>query len=160
MHCPYSCNISRHITQPYASEKANDNVIAVDSAIADLHAFISDLRRVTPIRQALRVSPSLAAFGLDTMRTEIDYKMEQYQIACKNLGGQKLDLLNFWKNNSKKFPHLATISMHFLAIPPSSTSCERIFSRFSPLVYDYKRNRFDPHTISTLISLQSLFKDA
>lgn len=46
--------ISRHITQPYAAEKANDDVIAVESAIDDLHVFVSDLRRVTAIRQALR----------------------------------------------------------------------------------------------------------
>ncbi|KAL7072694.1 hypothetical protein ACQ4LE_008156 [Meloidogyne hapla] len=38
----------------------------------------------------------------ETMRTEIDYEMEQYQIGCKNLGGQKLDLLNFWKTNCLK----------------------------------------------------------
>uniref|UniRef100_A0A1I8BEF4 DUF2235 domain-containing protein n=1 Tax=Meloidogyne hapla TaxID=6305 RepID=A0A1I8BEF4_MELHA len=91
--------ISRHITQPYAAEKANDDVIAVESAIDDLHVFVSDL--------------SLAAFGNDTMRTEIDYEMEQYQIGCKNLGGQKLDLLNFWKTNSKKFPHLASFRCIF-----------------------------------------------
>ncbi|CAK5077458.1 unnamed protein product [Meloidogyne enterolobii] len=97
------------------------------------------------------VSPSLVTFGQNAMRTEIDFEMEQYETGCKNLGGHKLDLLKFWKENSMKIPHLSSISKHFLAIPSSSTSCERIFSRFSPLVYDYKRNRFDPHTISTLI---------
>lgn len=104
------------------------------------------------------VSPSLLEFGHST-RTEIDFEMEQYQNLCKTLGGNKIDLLKFWKNNSKHFPNLSTLSKHFLAIPSTSTSCERIFSRFSPIVYDYKRNRLDPHTISTLISLQSLFKD-
>uniref|UniRef100_A0A1I8BAR7 Mediator of RNA polymerase II transcription subunit 25 n=1 Tax=Meloidogyne hapla TaxID=6305 RepID=A0A1I8BAR7_MELHA len=133
--------ISRHITQPYAAEKANDDVIAVESAIGDLHVFVSDLsnsssskRCSTPacchtvaldlshlsqkvVRDVAKqyfpgclrphvenVSPSLAAFGNDTMRTEIDYEMEQYQIGCKNLGGQKLDLLNFLEDKFKKIP--------------------------------------------------------
>uniref|UniRef100_A0A915PFE9 Uncharacterized protein n=1 Tax=Meloidogyne floridensis TaxID=298350 RepID=A0A915PFE9_9BILA len=46
--------ISRHITQPYADHQTSDSVIAVQSAITDLHSFISDLRRITPISQALR----------------------------------------------------------------------------------------------------------
>lgn len=36
--------ISRHITQPYADDQPRVNVLAVESAINELHSFIADLR--------------------------------------------------------------------------------------------------------------------
>jgi len=59
------------------------------------------------------VSPSLVTFGQNAMRTEIDFEMEQYETGCKNLGGHKLDLLKFRKENSNKIPHLSNIYKHF-----------------------------------------------
>lgn len=104
------------------------------------------------------MSPSLSEFapGLNPL---IETELNGYENLASNLGGKSIDLLQFWDKQQTELPFLSKLAQEYLSIPASSTSCERIFSRFAPLVYDYKRNRFDAHTISRLISLQSLFRD-
>lgn len=82
-----------------------------------------------------------------------------YKNVSLNLGGKSIDILEFWAKHSSQFPFLSQLAREFLSIPASSAACERIFSRFAPIVYDYRRNRFDSFTISKLISLQSMFRD-
>jgi hypothetical protein len=73
--------------------------------------------------------------------------------------GKKLMWQNFGKENEKNFPYLSTLAREMPSIAASQTSCERIFSRFAPLVTDYHRNRLDAFTVSKMITLQSIYKD-
>ncbi len=42
--------------------------------------------------------------------------------------GRNEDLFKWWQKNCIRFPVLAKLARMYLAIPASSTSCERIFS--------------------------------
>lgn len=49
----------------------------------------------------------------------------------------------WWKANERRFPLLAVLARDYLSIPGSSSSLERLFSRFG-LVVNPRRNRIDP----------------
>jgi hAT family C-terminal dimerisation region len=45
-----------------------------------------------------------------------------------------MDPLQYWQNNSKRYPVLHQIAMSILAIPPTSAMVERLFSEASILL--------------------------
>ena len=53
---------------------------------------------------------------------------------------KKGDPLQWWRQNEKRFKHLAPLARRYLTPPPSSVPSERVFSEVSD-IYEKKRNR-------------------
>jgi hypothetical protein len=104
-------------------------------------------------------SPGLQAFT-EPPKRRIEVEMERYSHLCSLAKGRgETNILDFWKKHSPELTMLSSLAHEYLAIPASSTACERVFFRFAPMIIDYRRNKLDPFTISHLITLQSIFKD-
>ena len=61
--------------------------------------------------------------------------------------------LRWWKENYKRFPHVAILARKYLAIPCSSAPSERVFSQ-AKLIYSRSRWNMSPETLSHLVFLR------
>ncbi len=61
--------------------------------------------------------------------------------------------LEWWKENCKRFPHVAILARKYLAIPCSSAPSERVFSQ-AKLIYSRSRWNMSPETLSHLVFLR------
>ena len=61
--------------------------------------------------------------------------------------------LAWWKENCKRFPHVAILARKYLAIPCSSAPSERVFSQ-AKLIYSRSRWNMSPETLSHLVFLR------
>src|SRR6266536_720838 len=67
---------------------------------------------------------------------------------------QNTQPLDYWKNNSYKYPILSVLARRYLAIPATSASVERLFSVTSNIITK-NRNKLSLNTIKQLISLKN-----
>lgn len=67
------------------------------------------------------------------------------------------DMLLWWKDNSKRYPNLSRMAQHYLSIPGTSTSSERLFSSGKELITD-RRNRLNEISIQAVQCLKSWSK--
>ena len=63
------------------------------------------------------------------------------------------DVLNFWKDNQKKFPLLSETAWKWLCVPASSAPSERVFSSGGNIV-SYKRTKLQPEQVEKLLYIQ------
>ena len=63
--------------------------------------------------------------------------------------------LEWWRKYSAVFPYLAHVARHVLAIPATSASSERLFSRAGSVI-SAKRNRLAPDTASTFVAIGAI----
>ena len=54
--------------------------------------------------------------------------------------GADCDVLKWWKDNRKDFPHLAKMAREFLATPASTAGVERIFSACGQMHSDLRKS--------------------
>ena len=64
----------------------------------------------------------------------------------------KINILDWWANRASEFPVLSRIAADCLAIQPTSTSCEILFSSAGNTTSG-TRNRLDPETVDRLMCL-------
>lgn len=60
--------------------------------------------------------------------------------------------LEWWRQNEKRFPNLATVAKKYLAIPATSSASERVFSTGGNIVSP-QRSRLNPDKVNMLIFL-------
>ena len=70
------------------------------------------------------------------------------------ISNKDINPLDYWKQNSYRFPVLSILARRYLAIPATSAPIERIFS-VSNNIITKSRNRLLPNTIKQLILLKS-----
>jgi len=91
----------------------------------------------------------------NTIQEEIKRYVEMEEIDLTKKGGKdnKEDVINniliWWKENEKKFPHLAELAKKYLCIGATSVSCERVFSRAGWIV-SKRRSCLSDKNVSTL----------
>jgi hypothetical protein len=61
-----------------------------------------------------------------------------------------MEILNWWKINSVRYPKLADVAKKFLAVPATSASSESAF-RYGGLTITELRNRLSPDLVSDLL---------
>ena len=83
-------------------------------------------------------------------------KEEEYTEYIKEstISNKDINPLDYWKQNSYRFPILSILARRYLAIPATSASIERIFS-ISNNIITKSRNRLLPNTIKQLILLKN-----
>jgi len=96
------------------------------------------------------VDPFLEIF--DTSSDDIQGEFESYQQYVCTLE-DSIDVLEFWKNKSIRWPILSQLAVSILCIPATSTPSERGFSTMGRIVSKI-RNRIHPETAGTLIFLK------
>jgi len=74
---------------------------------------------------------------------------QKYLSTLKN--GESFNIINFWKND-KSFPTFKKLARKYLAIPASSSTSERFFSK-SVLLFEKKRNRLGIGLASAILFL-------
>ena len=72
---------------------------------------------------------------------------------------EEVDILQWWKINSSKYPVLSKMARDILAIPASTVRSESAFSTRGRIVSDY-RSRLTCSTVEVLICLQDWLKAA
>ena len=75
------------------------------------------------------------------------------------LGIDKPDALQLWWGLKKECPALAIVAMHYLSIPASSSSVERLFSQ-TGLIKSKLRNRLLPETLQKLVFTRGNWDDS
>lgn len=88
------------------------------------------------------------AFSMDVHR---------YINCSKTFSSNSLDVLDFWREKSALFPSLIPVAKKFLAIPATSASCERIFSKAGHLI-SKRRANFKPENIEKILFLHDFVK--
>lgn len=68
------------------------------------------------------------------------------------------DVLDYWKTNSQKFPHLSSMAIDILSIPAASAPIEAQFSSAGHL-FSKRRNRMTPEMLETLVLLHDWSKN-
>ena len=90
-----------------------------------------------------------------TTQTDATIEVRRY-FEEQNIERSK-DPLEWWKNNSVRFPKLHRVAKKYLCIPGSSVPSERLFSAAGQLVSE-RRNRLKPKNIDILLFLHHNLK--
>ena len=91
-------------------------MILEDSIYEMLEKKLSKKRRTTKFR----------------LKKQIDFEIELF--FKENLINIKCDVLDWWKRNKSKYPHLALVARMYLNIPSTQTTSERMFSSSGQIV--------------------------
>lgn len=67
------------------------------------------------------------------------------------------DPLAGWKSNECKYPHIAMMARHYLAVPGTEVPSERVFSTAGDMV-NAKRSTLSPDNVDILIFLKKNLK--
>ena len=67
------------------------------------------------------------------------------------------DVVQWWKDNSVKYPRLSKLAMRILSIPASSAASERVFSLAGNIITE-KCNRLTNKTVDNIVFLNSFYK--
>ena len=78
---------------------------------------------------------------------------ETQQTKCS----KKIDSLNWWFENKKRYPRLYILSLKYLCIPATSVASERVFSKGGEIV-SAKRSCLKPKNVNQLIFLNKNHK--
>jgi hypothetical protein len=81
--------------------------------------------------------------------SDLDLYLEEEMVPV----GIDLDLLQYWKTFSPKYPILAWMAREVLAVPASTVASESAFSSAEKTISDY-RSRLGSDTIEALVCLQ------
>lgn len=107
--------------------------------------------RVFDPRQAPAMERHIEAYGtLWELRTpaspELSEQWAAYQHCVRNEGiSASLDLADYWKGTSQRFPGIANIAMSYIYFPVSS-DCERSFSKYKTLLTDKRESLTELNT--------------
>ena len=82
-------------------------------------------------------------------------QVEQYLL--KKPVPQQSCVLTWWKDNSSKYPQLASIARDLLSIPTTSATSERIFST-AGLTVNKLRSTLKPNHVNALVFLNKNLK--
>lgn len=67
------------------------------------------------------------------------------------------NILNWWKDNQSKYPHMSRVGRWFLAVQATSVAAERVFSVAGDIL-TAKRSQLDPENVNKLIFLKKNMK--
>ena len=102
------------------------------------------------------ITPATPATQEQEIEAEVDEEIHRY---CSQSALWPINYndspLEWWKKHHPVFPCLARVARHVLAIPATSASSERLFSRAGSVITP-KRNRLASGTASTFIALSAI----
>ena len=112
-----------------------------------------DLSTAAPAGKKARTSrmslDELAGFNASSSEAITEYDRYLLLEDEKNCG----DVLNWWRGHESDYPLIAVLARRYLAIPASSASSERLFSRLKE-THTVKRNRMSPKAMCQLLFVQ------
>ena len=91
------------------------------------------------------------------LQISISYQNELNEYYAQQLLDSNDDPLQYWKQNSSRFPVLATMTKDYLAAMPTSMPCERLFSTAGLILNDL-RSSLKPSNVRNLICCYSWAK--
>lgn len=86
---------------------------------------------------------------------EVDRYVLEEAITEKEVG----NIFEYWAKKEEKFPRVSRAAFDLLSIPPTSSECERIFSR-SKLVVTTQRHQLQPLSLKWIVSLKTWARQA
>jgi hypothetical protein len=101
----------------------------------------------------LRVRREVREDQMRQLLVQADSEVDRY-LAERRVDGGDTGVLEWWKQNSKRYPCLARIARDYLAIQATSTPAERVFSSAANLIDD-KRGSLEDDTIQACMCLKS-----
>uniref|UniRef100_A0A915CVY0 HAT C-terminal dimerisation domain-containing protein n=1 Tax=Ditylenchus dipsaci TaxID=166011 RepID=A0A915CVY0_9BILA len=114
---------------------------------------INEVRLLTPVDFVrVPVSSRCARFAQGGQNA-IEKEVNSYT-ALLSIGESPL---NFWRNNGKYFPYLATLARYLLSVPASSSPSERAFKELRCIMVDFTRNQMSAAKIASLIHIRTSF---
>ena len=127
------------LNEPYLLKKYVPAAAEVRSTLESYFKAHEGCKEVTPSSGVIQPSTSTAAEGLvwtfitpETARSDSSVNSESAQEVADYLSEGLEDPLKnpleYWRNNSGKFPVLARMAREFLGFPASSGGVERLFS--------------------------------
>ena len=152
------------ILGPNIPERINGLIPLKEHAIAGLKSIIelkgiqdqraSQNRPSTSLSQQSSSSNGLFDLvdeddGTGTVELTIEDELNAY------LKGKKVEVnpLSFWKDNEHRYPTLSKLAEHYLAVPASSASIERLFS-VAGCIARARRSRLSVKTVEMLLTYQ------
>lgn len=70
---------------------------------------------------------------------------------------QTTNVLDWWAENGRLFPHVALMARQFLSAPATSASAERLFSLAGANFSDHRKNMTDAHLADLLFAKINVF---
>lgn len=82
----------------------------------------------------------------------IELECESYSKISPSDGNGDFNILEWWKQNERSYPHLAQLARRYLATPATSVPSEKIFSAAGRLMTKL-RNRLSPKKTDMILFL-------
>lgn len=95
-------------------------------------------------------------FGPADTQSNDSVESEVQRYLREPLEPRSTDLLNYWKSREKLYPTLALMAKCFLAIPGTSVSSERAFSKAKNILGP-QRNSLSPQSVEILLCLKDWY---
>jgi len=126
---------------------AIDNNLNVQNEDSDTEVDITDNESTEVIKEnAMEI-----IFGRRTnqeiKKISINEEFSKYMNISTNMTN---DLMSWWKENESQYPRLSVLAKKYLAIPSSSVSSERIFSKAGHLI-SQRRSMLRPNIVNKII---------
>uniref|UniRef100_A0A915DXG1 HAT C-terminal dimerisation domain-containing protein n=1 Tax=Ditylenchus dipsaci TaxID=166011 RepID=A0A915DXG1_9BILA len=143
----------------WIEQEAED--LIVDTGEHLLHFFIRkclDLDSVEPPEKMSRPSffDSLGIYDASvTKRPPTQLQLEINAYVLEECQQPDVDCMEYWKNNCKIFPSLASVARRFLSSPSTSVASEQLFS-VARNVFHYRRFKLAPKNAEMLVFLNKV----
>jgi hypothetical protein len=107
--------------------------------------------RVPPVRSSRPTERNECLEYIDSPN-EVDYQLDSEDPLYES------NVLQFWKNNTARFPNLAQMARDILAVQGGSVGVERVFSMGRDVI-PYRRNRLESKSIRATMIVKSYLRE-
>ena len=132
----------------------NEKRVVKDALYSELKSLTinHDTHLTVPTAKKKRYDLSFESDN-DSIEYEVEDEIKHYEIQPRI---RDQNLMEYWRNNSNSYPHLAQLARKYLCVTATSTPAERVFSKLG-LILTKTQMSLDPDNVEKIIFLSVKF---